>query len=138
MAKASYTLGQSLHKLLVGTALRCPNCERGKVFSDLFTIIPVCATCGVRFERLSGESVGGMYINLVLAELLTVAGFFTAHFLLRPPLVPHVLFWVVFNLVFVAIFYRHARSMWVAVSYLSNGLYTDAEYAVKAEEKRNG
>jgi hypothetical protein len=68
-----------------------------------------------------------MYINLVVAELLSLGGFFAFHLLLRPPIVPHVIFWVAFNLAFVLVFYRHSRAMWIAVSYLANGLLTDAE-----------
>jgi uncharacterized protein (DUF983 family) len=124
-AKRSHSLGFIIHKLLVGLFLRCPNCEKGVVFRKLFQIEQTCSVCGVRYERLSGESVGGMYINLALAELLSVGGYFFFEIFFDFPIVPHLIFWVVFNIAFVLLFYRHSRSMWVAVTYLSEGLRRD-------------
>lgn len=105
--------------------LRCPNCGEGRIFTGLFRMNETCPVCGVRFERESGESVGGMYINLGLAELLTIGGFFLVNALFAPPFVPHLIFWVVFNIVFIALFYRHARSLWIGTSYLTGGVYVD-------------
>lgn len=107
--------------------LRCPNCGRGRIFTGLFAMNKTCPDCGVRFERESGESVGGMYINLGLAELLTMGGFFLVNALFQPPFVPHLTFWVIFNVVFIAVFYRHARSLWIGTSYLTGGVYVDTD-----------
>jgi uncharacterized protein (DUF983 family) len=107
--------------------LRCPNCGQGRIFTGLFKMNPVCPVCGVRFERESGESVGGMYINLALAELITIGGFFIVNALFHPPFLPHLIFWAVFNVVFVALFYRHARSLWIGTTYLTGGVYKDAQ-----------
>jgi uncharacterized protein (DUF983 family) len=123
--KRSHSLGFVVHKLLVGLFLRCPNCEKGRVFRKFFQIEQTCSECGVRYERLSGESVGGMYINLALAEVLSVGGYFLMEILFDFPVVPHLVFWIVFNIAFVLLFYRHSRSMWVAVTYLSEGLRRD-------------
>ncbi|MDX2138733.1 MAG: DUF983 domain-containing protein [Chloroflexota bacterium] len=115
------TLGQVVHKLWIGTLLRCPHCEQGRTFSGLFRVEKTCAHCGYQFELRDGESVGGMYINLVLAELTTMGGFFLIQALFNPPWLPHLVFWVIWNLAFVFLFYRHARSMWMAISYLTGG-----------------
>jgi len=116
-----------IHVLWTAFRLRCPACGRGRIFTGLFTMNAVCPYCGVRFERESGESVGGMYINLILAELLTIGGFFLANALFDPPFVPHLAFWVVFNIAFVTLFYRHARALWIGTSYLTGGVYPDAD-----------
>ncbi len=107
--------------------LRCPNCGRGRIFTGLFRMNETCPYCGVRYERESGESVGGMYINLGLAELLTIGGFFLVYFLYQPPFVPHLIFWLIFNIVFVTLFYRHARSLWIGISYLTGGVHPDTD-----------
>ena len=107
--------------------LRCPNCGRGRIFTGLFAMNQTCPYCGVRFERESGESVGAMYIALVVAELLTVGGFFLANALFHPPDLPHLILWVVFNIVFLTLFYRHARSLWIGTSYLTGGVYADPD-----------
>jgi uncharacterized protein (DUF983 family) len=122
-----------LHKLWLGFTLRCPNCGKGKTFTGLFKVQRVCPVCGVRFERLSGESVGGMYINLGAAELLSIAGYFLFEALFHPPFWFQMVFWIAFNLIFVLLFYRHARSLWVAIAYLTGGVTTDTEYAAKME-----
>jgi uncharacterized protein (DUF983 family) len=116
------------HKSLVGLSLRCPNCEQGKTFTGLFQMNETCPVCNARFERQSGESVGGMYLNLGLAELVTIGGFFLAHLLFKPLFVPHLIVWVVINVLLVALFYRHSRSLWIAISYMTGGVQTDEDY----------
>ena len=116
-----------IHKLRVGAAGRCPNCEEGRMFSGLFQMRPTCPVCGVRFERSSGESLGGMMLNLIVAELLTIGGFFGSYALLGSPLdmTPLLVFWLLFDIAFVLVFYRPARGLWVTVTYLTSGLHGD-------------
>ncbi|MEO8394582.1 MAG: DUF983 domain-containing protein [Chloroflexota bacterium] len=115
------------HIWRVTFCLRCPNCERGKIFTGLFSMNEVCPYCGVRFERESGESVGGMYINLVAAELITIPGFFLTNALFHPPIVPLAAFWVIFNITFITLFYRHSRALWIGTTYLTGGLHADKD-----------
>jgi uncharacterized protein (DUF983 family) len=121
-------LGYIVHKLWVGLRLRCPNCEQGIMFDGLLKMRPTCTNCGVRYERRSGESVGGMYFNLGLAELTAIPGFFIAEALFHPPFVPHLIFWTLYTILFCLLFYRHARGMWVAISYLTGSVERDADY----------
>lgn len=114
--------GRILHVMKVGLLLRCPNCEQGRTFTGLFKMNKVCPYCGVRFEKQDGESVGGMYINLGIAELTSLGGFFLVHALIDPPFVPHAIFWVTYNILFCVLFYRHSRSLWIAISYLTGGV----------------
>jgi uncharacterized protein (DUF983 family) len=124
------TLRYALEKLLLGLALRCPNCGKGKMFTGLFKMEKTCPYCHVRYERLSGESIGGMFINLGLAEMLSIGGYFVTQALFNPPLIFQMVFWVTFNVLFVLLFYRHSRALWVAISYLTNGLYPDPDHPV--------
>jgi len=125
------TTAEQIHKLKTGARLRCPNCEEGRLFSGLFQMHIICPVCQVRFERSSGESLGGMMINLVVAELLTIFGFFGSYFLLGSPadMTPLLIFWLLFDVLFVLGFYRPARGLWVAVTYLTSGLKVDDEAA---------
>src|SRR5690606_28083349 len=122
-----HTTTEQDRKLLIGARLRCPNCEQGRMFAGPVAMRPTCSVCGVRFERSSGESLGGMMVNLVVAELLTVGGFFVSYFALGSPadMTPLIVFWLIFDVLFVLAFYRPARGMWVAVTYLTSGLTTD-------------
>jgi uncharacterized protein (DUF983 family) len=125
---ASYSFPQRLEALRRGLFLLCPNCGQGKMFNNLFQMNPTCPYCHVRYERQSGESVGGMYLNLILAELITMGGFFIVNAVWSPPFWPHFTFWIIFNIVFVILFYRHARALWVSVVYLAGGVQPDPDY----------
>jgi uncharacterized protein (DUF983 family) len=124
---AEFSTAERIHKLWLGARLRCPNCEQGRLFAGLFRMHPTCPVCSVRFERSSGESLGGMMLNLVATELLTVGGFFGSYVALGSPadMTPLIGFWLVFDLLFVLAFYRPARGIWTAVTYLTSGLRPD-------------
>lgn len=117
----------ALRTVLLGLRLRCPHCGRGHLFRDLFTLHPTCAVCRVRFERSEGESLGGMMINLGMAEVLSIGGFIVTQALFNPPILFQAVFWGVFNIVFVVGFYRHARGAWIAMTYLTGGVYADPQ-----------
>ncbi|MBC6935372.1 MAG: DUF983 domain-containing protein [Chloroflexi bacterium] len=119
-----------LRKLLLGLLLRCPNCGRGRLFDGLFNLFRMeatCPDCHVRYERQSGESIGGTLINLCLAEVLSVGGYFATQAAFAPPLAFQLIFWITFNIVFIVLFYRHARGLWVSIAYLTGGVYPDAD-----------
>jgi uncharacterized protein (DUF983 family) len=114
-----------IRKLWVGARLRCPNCEQGKMFTGMLTMRRVCPVCGVVFERQSGDSVGAMYINLGVASMTGLGGFFLVNTLYHPPMGPHIAFWVAYAIIFSALFHRHARGISVAIYYLTVGLQKD-------------
>lgn len=120
----------TLRTLLTGFTLRCPNCGRGQLFPgrlNLFRMEKTCPNCGVRFERSDGEALGGMMVNLVIAEILAIAGFFISETAFHPPLLTQILVWGGFNILFCVFFYRHARGVWVSIAFLTGGVYKDAE-----------
>lgn len=120
-----------VRKLLVGFLLRCPNCERGRMFRGLFKMEKTCPNCGVRFERADGEALGGMMVNLVLAEMLSIGGFFITEAAFHPPLLTQIAVWGSFNVIFCVLFYRHARALWVSVAYLTGSVYADDDVRAK-------
>lgn len=118
-------LAYIIRKLLIGAALRCPNCEKGRTFETLFRMETTCATCGVRFERRDGESLGGMAITLFVVPPIALTGFFLVNGAFSPPFWPHLLAWCAFILIACALIYRHSRSTWVAINFLTGGVYAD-------------
>lgn len=108
-----------------GLRLRCPNCEQGRMFTGLFDIEAQCPNCAVVFERSEGESLGGAMLSLVIAEILSIGGFFISQWLFEPPMVTQLIFWIIFNLIFIVLFSRHGRGMWVGIIYLIGGVYAD-------------
>lgn len=116
------------HKIRVGAALRCPNCERGRMFKGLFRTEKLCPYCGVRFDRSPGDSIGGVYINVAIAELTSVGGFFLLEALLHPPLIVQFAIWITYILLFTIFFYRHGKGIWIGVNYLLGGIHVDQDY----------
>ena len=100
---------------------------------------PWCEIGYVRPKSWIGSLVVGIAIGVVLKLLLKmiVMPLLGAdpinqayHYLAgnpsaAAPFVLQMIFWVTFNLIFVVLFYRHSRALWVAISYLSNGVYAD-------------
>ncbi|GAB4512278.1 MAG: hypothetical protein OHK0046_11570 [Anaerolineae bacterium] len=82
----------------------------------------------MRFERGSGDAVGGVYINVAVAELTAVSGFFLLHHLFDLPMLYQLLIWIPYVLLFSLYFYPYARGLWVAVMYLTGGIYADPDY----------
>ncbi|HRL13376.1 MAG TPA: DUF983 domain-containing protein [Aggregatilineales bacterium] len=119
--------GLILRKVWCGFSLRCPNCERGRMFKGhLFKLEDKCAFCDVRFERSQGESIGGVFISLTLAEVLSVGGFFLFDALFKLDYGLQFLIWGTFTILFTIFSYRHMRGMWIGISYLTGGVYRDA------------
>jgi uncharacterized protein (DUF983 family) len=128
-------LRQYIRALWLGLRLRCPNCGQGKMFNNLFDMKKTCPVCHVRFERQSGESIGGMVINLALAEVISIGGFFLIDGLFHIPIATQLIFWIPFTFLFCVFFYRHARAMWVGVAFLVGGVYTDEEHEQVKSDK---
>jgi len=69
-----------------------------------------------------------MYIALVVAETADGWRLFPGDLLcFTRRNLPHLIFWVIFNIVFLTLFYRHARSLWIGTSYLTGGVYADPD-----------
>jgi uncharacterized protein (DUF983 family) len=117
-----------LHILMVGRSLRCPNCERGRLFRKGFIMNETCPYCGVRFERQPGESVGAMYLTEGLTSIVAILGYFIVDLLFHPPFVPHLIVWIIIVILFSLWAYRPSRGMWVAITYLTGGVYRDPDY----------
>lgn len=117
----------ALHKLRIGLALRCPSCERGRLFESGYRLNKTCPYCEARFERSSGDSIGGVYINVALAEITALVGYFLTEHLFHPPALLQLAFWIVYIVIFALVFYRPARGLWTAVIFLTGGVYADMD-----------
>lgn len=107
---------------LLGRALRlrCPVCGQGPMFRGLLSMNKRCSHCGLWYERASGYFLGSIYFNYTVTAVIASAAYLLPMVWLgRPPqwlLVPIVAFCVIFPLMF----FRYARSLWLALDhYLS-------------------
>jgi uncharacterized protein (DUF983 family) len=115
-----------LKKLWLGFWLRCPNCEQGHLSDNFFSMRESCEVCHVRFERKSGESAGASVIWISVLPIIGMLIYFGID--IAYPKIPLILSAVVplaFVLIAGALFYRNARGIWIAISYLTGGVYKD-------------
>lgn len=120
--------GPAIGALWRGARLRCPACGRGRLFDRGFHLRPTCPYCEARFERSSGESLGAVYINSALTIVPALVGFFAVETAWHPPMVAQLVAWTLFVVLFPAWTFRLARGVWVAVAYLTGGVYPDPDY----------
>jgi len=120
-----------LKKLWVGFGLRCPNCEDGILSERLLEVKATCPVCQVRFERQPGESTGAMMLALPLITLVAIIAFVLIETLFDFSRVMQMGFLALLVIVLSVMLYRHVRGVWIAVAYLTGGLYSDEEYAAR-------
>ena len=104
--------------------LTCPACQRGRMFRSLFTMNVRCPTCGIVFERDSGEVSGGMAINTVLMCFMGIAGAVLA-VTTDIPTLPLLLGVGAAMILTGVLFYRHARALWVGLLFLTGSIHED-------------
>lgn len=112
---------------VTGARLRCPNCAKGELFRNWFTLHPTCSVCGVRFERYEGEATGGMTISIVVMALLFLIGYIMGELLTDWPVSTHLAIWLPFAVIFPVWFYRYSRALWVVMLYLGGAIFVDEE-----------
>lgn len=110
-----------------GLRLKCPVCEQGDLFDTTFKLHKVCPHCSVRFERNTGEEVGGMTISIVFTCTIFLLGYLVAEIYTNWSVWAHLAIWVPFAIIFPIVFYRYSRSLWIVFLYLIGDIYWDSE-----------
>jgi uncharacterized protein (DUF983 family) len=112
------TILSALQIFFRGARLRCPACGDGSLYRSLFRMRKSCSSCGLVFEREPGYFVGAIYINVIATELLLAFCYF-AYYLAMPitdDRIDKVM--VVLALLLPAVFYHHARSLWLSFNHV--------------------
>src|SRR5262245_43060010 len=94
--------------------LRCPSCQKGRLFDSWFRMNQRCAHCGLAFYRESGYYVGSIYINYAATVAVVLASFFFFQSVPEQFQLPFFLFVALFTSL---AFFRHSRSLWIAIDY---------------------
>jgi uncharacterized protein (DUF983 family) len=84
-------------------------------FRGLFKMGERCSRCGFRFEREQGYFVGAIYINYAATVAIAMPGYFVLDYLAGLSLAMQLIFWGGFTVVFPLVFFRHSRSLWLAI-----------------------
>jgi uncharacterized protein (DUF983 family) len=108
---AAQMLGRALR-------LRCPSCGTGRVLLSWLRLRSRCPECNLRLDR--GESdyfVGAYLINLVVAELIVVAGMLVVMFATWPDVPWEALTWALACAMVPAPFvtFPFSRTLWLAI-----------------------
>ncbi len=100
--------------------LRCPRCGETPLFTGWFTMRPVCALCGLRFERAQGYFVGAIYVNYGVTATIVMVGYLVLWRYAGLSLPVQFAIWVPVALLLPLWFFRYSRSLWLAAEYLIN------------------
>jgi uncharacterized protein (DUF983 family) len=118
--------------LFRGLRLRCPDCGQASLYESFFKMKRHCSRCGLIFEREQGYFIGALYINVIVTESLLLF-LFILYYTIRP-VSEDALYVVLFSLALILplIFFRHSRSLWLAVDHIiepnSNRVEPEDEY----------
>lgn len=109
--------------------LRCPRCGEGRLYRSIVSIKmnKRCANCNLQFERESGFFLGAIYINYGLTAAIVTVGYMV---LLVTRALPHdQIKFVTLSVavIFPLLFFRHARSLWLAFDFMVDPRDTDQE-----------
>lgn len=115
-----------LKKLWLGFRLKCPNCEEDSMTEGLIGLKQECDICHVKFERKPGESAGASILWVSILPLIAMFIFFAIE-LTNPGTSLWISAGIPLGFVVIAgvLGYRNARGLWIAISYLTGGVYAD-------------
>jgi uncharacterized protein (DUF983 family) len=118
-----------LRMLARGLGRRCPRCGSRRVFESYWKLAERCPTCGWKFERQVGFSLGVMMINLLAtsAAFLVAVGVTLALTVPDPPIALLTVVGAVTCLAFPALFYPVACTVWAAIDLAMRPLDPDEE-----------
>jgi len=105
------SLGQAFSR---GIRLKCPICNKGRLFDGFIRMQKSCSVCAFHFERGPGYFLGSTYINYGVTTLLTTWTYVVLRFGLgisKPVLIPVL---AAFCVIFPVLFFRYARSLWLS------------------------
>jgi len=99
--------------MLRGLRLRCPVCGQGRLFDGWWKTRTHCTECGVPFAREPGFYLGAIYISYGLTAVVASALYLGLRFGAGNE---RAAFWasIGWTLFFPLLFFRHARSLWLA------------------------
>jgi len=86
-----------------------------------------CAACGLRFEREPGYFVGAIYINYAVTAGVALGGVLVLDAVVGLTLAQELTLAVGLAVLVPILFFRYARSLWLALDYLVTGADERAE-----------
>ena len=94
---------------------RCPNCETGKIFKNLFKMNTLCPVCNTRFEREPGYFIGAMIASYFLGVFLALPTLLASVFLFDLSMVLALFLSSAQLILFQPILFRTSRILWIRI-----------------------
>jgi Protein of unknown function (DUF983) len=119
---------------------RCPRCNGSGWWTGWLKRVPRCRSCGYRYEREDGFSLGAITINMMVTFMLLGVVFGVGFFLSYPTVavVPMLVAGGVVVLILPVVFYPLSYTVWAAIDIamhpLDAGEEADAMVALMAVE----
>jgi len=120
--------------------LRCPHCGQGPLFSSWIRMHQACRHCGLLFDRGAHDYfIGGYLVNLIVAELIVVAGMLAVLLMTWPDVPWTLLTYGLIALMIPAPFvtYPYSKALWLAID-LHFQPVTEADFADPANAGASG
>jgi hypothetical protein len=86
------------------------------MFSGPFKMLPACPVCRLPFEPEQGFYVGAIYINYAATMAVVIPGYFVLDMFTAATINQQLLIWGGVTLFFPVVFFRHSRSLWLALT----------------------
>lgn len=104
-----------------GLRLRCPRCGQGRIYRTRWEMHPHCPHCSLGFERGEGDFLGAITIAYAVTSVLIAIGVFLLAALTELSAGVQVAIWSVFGALFLLLFYRNMKGIWIGILYLMTG-----------------
>ena len=98
--------------------MRCPRCGGAPLFRRWMTMDERCRCCGLRYEAEPGYFVGAIYLNYAATVAVAVGGVLLLDAAVGLTLTRQLVLGIAVGLLAPVLFFRHARSAWLALGYL--------------------
>jgi uncharacterized protein (DUF983 family) len=98
--------------------LRCPRCGGAPLYRRWFTMEERCRVCALRYEAEQGYFVGAIYLNYAATVTVAVGGVLLIDRAVGLTLTQQLVIGIAVGLLAPLLFFRHARSTWLALGYL--------------------
>jgi uncharacterized protein (DUF983 family) len=98
--------------------LRCPRCGRTPLYRGWFTMEERCRACTLRYEAEQGYFVGAIYLNYAATVAVALGGVLLIDAAVGLTLAEQLVIGIGVGVLAPLLFFRHARSAWLALGYL--------------------
>jgi uncharacterized protein (DUF983 family) len=107
--------------LQVALGCRCPRCGKGKLYTGILTVTPVCAVCGLDLSKQDAGDGASVFVILILGALIVLLGVIVDH-LFEPPLWVHAILWTPTTIIGAVLMLRPLKAGLIAQEYRMHSL----------------